>query len=276
MNRINPLPAAVQSKYFSWLALQLLRAQDFPSKLRLVTFLRSFPVRSPKRLNFQTKFGFRMALDDLDYVQRKIQQEGAWEHELTELFNQHLRESDTFYDIGANVGYFSLFGVCVKRCRVFAFDPDPLNCDLIRLNAEMNNVQINIVQKAVSAESGNLRFYRNNAENSGQSGLNSPDPVAEFTVASTSIDGFIQENPQFMPDVIKVDVEGHEHEVFFGMLELIRSKPPRIIVFESNPNPSVRVKFEAIQNLLLQNKYKISRVETQDDLDCYNWFAMLS
>ena len=275
LSRNQPIPAICQNDFISSLILLLLKCLDFPTRIRLINILRNFGGKL-KRLRVKTHFGFSMALDDLDYVQRKIQLDGVWESELTELFNQHLRETDIFFDIGANVGYFSLFGVCVKKCKVFAFDPDPLNCQLIRFNAEMNNVHINIVEKAVSSASGNLKFYRNDAQNSGQSGMNSPDPVAEFTVASTSIDRFVQENPQFLPDVMKVDVEGHEHDVFLGMLGLLRSKPPRIIVFESNPNPSEKEKFEAIHKILSQHNYKVTRVEKRDDLDCYNWISILS
>jgi FkbM family methyltransferase len=273
--RSTPIPAKCQNKIISSLILFLLKCSDYPTRLRQVTALRKIGGEL-KRLTVKTRYGFCMALDDLDYIQRTIQNEGVWESELTNLFNIHLRETDTFFDIGANVGYFSLFGACVKKCKVVAFDPDPLNCDLIRLNAELNNVRINIIQKAVSAEPGTLKFFRNDAHNSGQSGMNSPAPVAEFSVASTPIDQFVKENPELMPDVIKMDVEGHEDEVINGMLELLRFKPPRIIVFESNPNPSDKVKFEAIERILLQNKYNISRVESRDDLDCYNWISILS
>jgi FkbM family methyltransferase len=270
MRRNYPLPAVVQSLIISNMALLLLRSNDFPSRLRLVTLLRKFG-GNMKRLKVETKKGFLMALDDIDYIQKTIQQDRIWEPELTESLDQLISEDDIFYDIGANVGYFSLFCACVKKCKVLAFEPDPLNCEIIRLNSKINGVEIKTVQKAISSKQGELKFFRNSADNSGQSGFNSPNPVAEFLVDVTTIDSFIRENPELPPTVIKIDVEGHEYEVILGMLDFLNTCPPRLIVFESNPDAPQ--KLDLIKNKLKQCGYAIRRVETSDDLDCYNWIA---
>lgn len=270
MSRNYSLPAIVHSQILSDMVLLLLRSNDFPTRLRFVTLLRKIGGRL-KRLRVKTKKGFFMALDDIDYVQKTIQQEGIWEPELTEALDQLFSGDDIFYDIGANVGYFSLFCACAKKCKVIAFEPDPLNCEIIRLNSKINSVEIKTVQKAISSKQGELKFFRNSADNSGQSGFNSPNPVAEFLVDVTTIDSFLRENPELPPTVIKIDVEGHEYEVILGMLDLLNTCPPRLIVFESNPDAPQ--KLELIKNKLKQCGYAIRRVEISDDLDCYNWIA---
>ncbi len=55
--------------------------------------------------------GYAMRLNRRDLVQNHILKNGFWDREVSIALKEALRPSDVFYDIGTNIGYFSLFPV---------------------------------------------------------------------------------------------------------------------------------------------------------------------
>lgn len=53
--------------------------------------------------------GFEMVLGLVDVVERTIRVEGGWDRDVEMVLRQHLGAGDVFFDVGANIGYFSLF-----------------------------------------------------------------------------------------------------------------------------------------------------------------------
>lgn len=72
-----------------------------------------------------------------------------------------LRPGDTFYDVGANYGLFSIFvGKTVgDRGQVVAFEPDSQTCELLLANERLNQVRsIRLFRKALGEEEKGSRF----------------------------------------------------------------------------------------------------------------------
>ena len=61
----------------------------------------------------------------VDYLQRCVAINGVWDEKVLQVLTTWLREGDTFYDVGANVGYFSLIAsrLVADSGRVVAFEP---------------------------------------------------------------------------------------------------------------------------------------------------------
>ena len=71
--------------------------------------------------------GFQMVLDLTEAAQREIFYFGAYERKESLLLRRILRSGDVFWDVGANLGYYTLLGAaCVgPNGRVVAFEPFP-------------------------------------------------------------------------------------------------------------------------------------------------------
>ena len=159
--------------------------------------------------------------------------EGGGEPEVQEALQQHLRPGMTFYDIGANIGFFSLLAARLvgNDGAVLAFEADPDVAARLREHVSRNSMNwIAVEQQAVWSETGVVPFARTDPANSPDRGLGH---VAEEGIGGTievqaiSLDDYSCAHGA--PDFLKCDVEGAEVEVFRGAQRLLRDKRPRII-----------------------------------------------
>ena len=76
------------------------------------------------------------------FVSRRIREHGVWEPYETSLVLRLLQPGDVFVDVGANIGYFSVLAASLvgDAGKVFAFEPDPDNFQLLCANAELNGL----------------------------------------------------------------------------------------------------------------------------------------
>ena len=82
---------------------------------------------------------------------------GTYEVPIQNIFTQHLKAGDVFYDIGANVGFFTIIAAKLvgDMGKVYAFEPGQGNASSIRHNAQLNNfTHVEVIEKAVSHSSG--------------------------------------------------------------------------------------------------------------------------
>lgn len=209
-------------------------APDHPAKLRLLRVLER--LTGSRRIVAPTKWGFVMALDRSDFVQRSIFAEGEYEPEVTLQLLSELRDGDVFYDIGANVGYHTCTALKKGVKTVHAFEPDPVTASVLRLNLRLNGLMgasCQVMEMALGGTTASGIFHRSHVSNSGRSGFRPVDAVASFEVPIETIDALIAARRTPAPTVLKIDVEGLEHEVLLGARRLLESSPPRLIVFEA-------------------------------------------
>lgn len=133
-----------------------------------------------------------------------------------------LKPGMVFYDIGANVGFYSTIAARIvgPSGRVYAFEPCPEFAAAARRNAALNGFSnVEVIEAAVSDRPGEARFVL------GPVGANSSTGPGGG-VAVISIDECEGLRP---PDVVMIDVEGAEVGVLRGMLRTIREHRPAII-----------------------------------------------
>lgn len=139
------------------------------------------------------------------------------EHEMLEDLVDHLDEDDVFYDIGANLGIYSIFasGLCAE---VVAFEPHPKNFELLVENIDLNASDVDPHQLAISDEDGEELFVAGSETTTfGSGGLGDGD----VTVETARIDSLISSGVITEPDVVKIDVEGAEGLVLDGMSDAL-------------------------------------------------------
>jgi len=159
--------------------------------------------------------------------------EGGGEPEVQEALQQHLRAGMTFYDIGANIGFFSLLAARLvgKEGRVVAFEADPEIAARLREHVARNEFGwITVEERAVWSNPGPVFFARTDPATSPDRGLGhvvSSGAGDTIQVSGVSLDEYTR--TQAGPDFLKCDVEGAEVDVFHGAERLLKEKRPGII-----------------------------------------------
>jgi FkbM family methyltransferase len=159
--------------------------------------------------------------------------EGGGELEVQEVLRQHLRPGMTFYDVGANIGFFSLLAARLvgSAGRVVAFEADPEVAGRLREHVARNEFGwIVVEEKAVWSEAQTVFFARTDPATSPDRGLGhvvSADSGDTIKVSAVSLDEYTLSAAA--PDFLKCDVEGAEVEVFRGARRLLTEKRPGII-----------------------------------------------
>lgn len=158
--------------------------------------------------------------------------EGAVEPEVQQALVQCLHPGMVFYDIGANIGFFSLLGARLvgSAGRVVAFEPEPAAAARLREHVARNALaNVTVEEAAVWSAAGAVAFARSDPASSPDRGLGHVDPVGEqgsIRVRAVSLDDYALAAP---PDLIKCDVEGAEVHVFRGAPRLLNQKRPSIL-----------------------------------------------
>ncbi len=130
---------------------------------------------------------------------------------------------NTVLDIGSNIGLYAIRNS--KRVgnqgRIWAFEPNPsVFGRLLRNIKENGSSNIVAMKKAVSSESGRVRFTvasgispEGKIEHGNESGKRSQETIE---VDCITLDDFVDENRIGKIDLVKIDVEGEEFEVLKG------------------------------------------------------------
>lgn len=145
----------------------------------------------------------------------------------------------TFYDLGANIGYYSLIAarlVGPNGC-VVSFEADPEIAARLRENLERNNFShATVEQKAVWSEARSVSFARVDANTSPDRGLghvSSDTSYDNIMVEATSLNQYV--TAKNSPDLLKCDIEGAEEEVFRGADRLLAERRTILLIEMHSP-----------------------------------------
>jgi FkbM family methyltransferase len=146
----------------------------------------------------------------------------------------------TFYDLGANIGFFSLMAARLvgPAGLVVSFEADPEIAARLQENLTRNQfTHTRVEQKAVWSEPTTVSFARIDPNTSPDRGLGHVSPNGSapgtITVEAVSLDQYIASHPP--PDFLKCDVEGAEVAVFQGARQLLSGKRPIVLVEMHSP-----------------------------------------
>ncbi|MDO8486308.1 MAG: FkbM family methyltransferase [Candidatus Staskawiczbacteria bacterium] len=187
--------------------------------------------------------------------------EESYEPLETALIIKNLKEGDTFLDIGAGIGYYTVLTskIVGDKGKVIAFDPDPQYFQFIQKNLKENGCNnVILFQKAVLNRTGKTKFYlydkigRNRVEEVNH--LLSDFKVRDsIEVETVRIDDLLNEKIDF----IKIDIEGSQYLALEGMKNLI-SRNPQVKIITEFPDYK---KLEFL-NLLNEMGFRIYEINT--------------
>lgn len=148
---------------------------------------------------------------------------GTYEREAQRLFAEHIQPGDVVYDVGANVGFFTLLAAKLAK-EVYAFEPLPRNLEFLREHVRLNDAwNVHVLPLAISDRAGTARFAA--AENPAMGGLSDRGGVA---VETATLDALRATLPA--PSFIKMDIEGGEYAALSGAMTLLGQDAPKILL----------------------------------------------
>jgi FkbM family methyltransferase len=148
-------------------------------------------------------------------------------HEFNEMafLLHYLRPDDLFFDVGANVGSYSILAGAAVGAGVVAFEPGEAFEWLVR-NFELNHLSnARARREAVGASFGTAPFT------SGMDTVNRIDRNGAATVPLTTLDAVCGAQA---PNLIKIDVEGFEADVLRGATGILSDPATNVVVMELN------------------------------------------
>lgn len=171
-----------------------------------------------------------------------------------------LRPNDLFCDVGSNVGEYTVLASAAIGARSMAFEPVHSAYAELRKNIDINQVAhlVDARRMAVGSAQGNLTLTsnqdtQNHVVTDSEDERNDDFVVVELDTLDSLLAGQV-------PQLIKVDVEGWEHEVFQGAAATLREPNLFAIIVELNQSGK-RYGFsdDAIHQMLLGNGFATYR-----------------
>jgi FkbM family methyltransferase len=150
-----------------------------------------------------------------------------------------VRPGDVVYDIGANIGLFTvIFAKAIgAKGRIIAFEPEEKAHRRLTENIQQNELAtVEPFQFALGNQAGSLTL---SADSEAASGVHSAVRATAVALDSTTQvvdvmtgDDFIAKYGAPLPNLIKLDVEGMEYDVLSGFSQALRSPICRLVVCE--------------------------------------------
>jgi FkbM family methyltransferase len=208
----------------------------------------------PRRI-VQTFFGSKMHCDSRDLIQRCISFFGVWEPEVTAEIQAILRPGDLFVDIGANIGFFTLFAASLvgENGSVIAIEASPSIAESLRTNIALNDIRnVRVANVAASDVAGQLDIFSGPSSNSGlTTTLQSRGLTRSGSVPALPLDQILTVDELSRVRFIKIDIEGGERALLVHMLKNMDRYPHRLcILVEASVQESEadwRLIFQALQ-----------------------------
>jgi len=206
---------------------------------------------------------------------------GTYEQEVAELFAEYAKKSKIVYDLGANVGYYSLIAVKAVENNglVYAFEPYNENIKLLKHHKIINDAEnLIIFESAVADRSGKVLF--SNSSNNVANTICSKSPMfleeKFIEVDVITLDDYLIHNKIKPPQLIKIDVEGAEYQVLLGATLLLRTYRP--VIFLSTHNCQVPGIHKRCIDLLSNLGYSITYLNFRERKTEYDdpWYEVLA
>ena len=186
---------------------------------------------------------FRMKATE-GYLENEIFWKGVYkslEPETVWIIEKLSLNADCIIDIGANTGLYSLFVKAINPgCNIHSFEPSKKTYNELKENILLNSFNIEVNNIAISDKNGISTFYDTFEDHQYSASLSpmmlKENPsytfkIDEYQVEVITLDSYVAMRDIKIIDLIKIDVELYEPEVFNGMLNTLSKLRP-FLLFE--------------------------------------------
>ncbi len=175
------------------------------------------------------------------------------------------KTNTVFWDIGANIGLYSVYASRIANCQTYAFEPSVYNLELLTKNIFLNQLEskISLIPMPLSENTKIDYFYMNNPDYSSalssfsydydQDG-NKFNSNFKYKVIGISASDLIDKFNIKLPNYIKIDVDGAEHLILKGFDENIFSSVSEVLI---EINEKLKPQMNLIHNIMSKNNFSL-------------------
>ncbi len=227
--------------------------------------------KEPFELRIEGMPGIKMYLDPTDKVITPTMLVlGNWEPSETSWFLRVVKPGDTFVDVGANAGYYTIIGsrLVGEKGKVYAFEPEPAMFALLEKNVRLNGLtNVVLERKALSNKRGTLKLYLAD-QNKGDHRIYQPEDESRPSVdiEAVRLDEYFKGHERRI-DVLKTDTQGAEGLILEGMTGLLagRTDGPTIFMeFWPHGLKGLGTDAAALLKMLQSYDYKFYNIDSKD------------
>lgn len=217
------------SKIFSYLSLLFLKLskKTLQEKSKLI-------ITGNPRSQYKLPSGALMLLNQDGYIDNQLINHGIFESNSTNLVLKLVKPGDIVFDVGANIGYYSIiFSKLVgSKGKVYAFEPTLHFRRVLEENIILNKINnIEIIDEGLSNANSSLEIEIGPSSAT----LHPPEgydkTIGHESIKLTTLDAFVSKFNIDHIDFIKVDIDGHEPHFFDGAWDVL-DKFNVVILFE--------------------------------------------
>ncbi|GAA6621370.1 FkbM family methyltransferase [Scytonema sp. NUACC26] len=159
---------------------------------------------------------------------------GLYDYDEMNFLLRYLRDEDSFLDVGANVGVYTLLAASkIKSGLIYSFEALPKNYARLRENIQINQFkQVKPHSIAISNSAGSTAF--NLAEGDSMPFITSTATNNTITIQTDTLDNLLREECLTSLTLAKIDIEGAEMLAFKGATSLLKQQRPYVWIVEIN------------------------------------------
>ena len=176
-----------------------------------------------------------------------------------------------FYDVGANVGMYSIFSSIYSEVKVYAFEPECNNYQILNQNIHINKLskEITAYPFGISDNLSITKLYLPNWTKAGSHNtvgdklnhnLKEFNPVFEQGTLAVTLDDLINRFSLPVPNYLKIDVDGIEYKIIKASEKLFKKKELESVLIEINP---ARKEDGEIIEILENNGFKYDKKQVE-------------
>jgi len=196
------------------------------------------------------------------------------EPEMLDWLDENLQEGDIFFDVGANVGIYSIYAALRKpKAMVYAFEPEYSNLHQLKMNIINNDLLNNVIPFAIAISDQTGVSYLHIQDFTAGAALSTEqrdsinktfgkDVVWKEGIGTSTLD-YISENLDIHPNLIKIDVDGNELKILNGGRKVFSNTKLRSIIIEmikTLPNYSGIKKYLNEQGFKLEKEFEENQI----------------
>ncbi len=161
-----------------------------------------------------------------------------YEYAIMSFLKKHIQPGDVFIDIGANIGFYTLFAAAKvgPKGRVLAFEANPIAFDILKGHVDVNRIKNTELYACALFDRTSTIDLKVENEGGKSSVRSSADFGEVVNVPAERFDTLVTDIPSNARGVCKIDVEGAEMNVLKGMTDFINTHPNIAYIIEISPS----------------------------------------
>ncbi|MFQ5715758.1 MAG: FkbM family methyltransferase [Nitrospinales bacterium] len=223
-------------------------------------------VYKQKLQGVSAKFYFT-SFHEMRRLRRLIEKNGD-EFRIFSLFLDDAKDAKIFYDVGANIGQYSIYARNSNpgMTAVYSFEPESLNFNRLKENILLNGLshEVHPLKIGLGNQDGEQYFRIKGALAGEGTHFVSREPTSRKIVIR-SIDSLLAEGKIKPADLVKIDVEGYEYQTLLGMKNFLQTYRPKIYL-ECHPRKLAKLGCSAEQTLDFIKKCGYSDIQFLNNL----------